>query len=138
MLSRNHVVTALAFFTLFACASPLIAEEQRLPATPHQDEASRGIDKKAAPGTASAQAGMASSKHQEEVLRQFAEADTNRDGSLSKDEYAAYMENRAARAYWGNMQAPEDHGTETAGPRDRTAADADEKPVAGTGPTVNE
>ena len=139
MIVRNYFIVPIALSGLLACASPIaFADEQRMPATQHQSEASARIKEKAPPAPGDSQATLPSSGHQEEVLGQFEAADANRDGSLTKAEFAAYMEGRAAREYWTNMQTPEAHGTEAIGPRDRTAADADKKPVARTAPTVNE
>tara|TARA_R110002096_G_scaffold46310_21_gene123592 strand:- start:10976 stop:11368 length:393 start_codon:yes stop_codon:yes gene_type:complete len=125
-------VVALLMATA-TCGDAIAAEQ--LPATPHQAEAIDGVERERVqrPDTAKR---MPVTEHQQDVLREFEEADTNRDGNLTKEEYAAYMERRAAVMYNASLQKPETPGVETAGPRDRHAAEGGDKPLPATDPTV--
>ncbi len=134
-MNRHTATGSLTLAIVIGGACVLPAAAAQLPASPHQANAIEDVTPKAAP-PASVTSGLSASEHQELALRQFEAADTNQDGMLSKDEYSRYMTARAAQMYAHDLHAPERHGADARGPRDRTASDADAAPVAATDPSV--
>ncbi|MEQ8230978.1 MAG: hypothetical protein RLW61_16005 [Gammaproteobacteria bacterium] len=121
---------------LFAGA-PCLAGDDQMPATPHQAEAVEDVERERAqrPETEDR---MPVTEHQEESLREYEAADLNQDGNVTEEEYAEYMEQRAAREYSQTLAEPESPGVEASGPRDRAAAAGDKEPLAATDPTASE
>lgn len=73
--------------------------------------------------TVTAPGAVATTPRQTGVLRDFATADSDHDGSLSRAEFADFMQNRASDRYAREMHQPEVPGADARGPRDRSARD---------------
>lgn len=125
--------TPVALALTFTTGTTLAASPgAQLPATGHQADALAADAlnvKQKSPKQADTQHGMPVTAHQEGVLKRFDEADTNRDGMLSRDEYRVHMESAAASHYHKGLHDPEAHGADSSGPRDRTAAANRDNPV---------
>jgi hypothetical protein len=125
--------TPIAVALTLAAGSALAASPAaQLPATEHQAEAlvpdALSVKQKA-PVQPDTQQGMPVTAHQQDVLKRFDKADTNRDGMLSRNEYRVHMESAAAHHYNKGLHVPETHGADSSGPRDRTEADNRGNPV---------
>ena len=81
---------------------------------------------------------MPASEHQEDSLREYEAADLDRDGDVTEAEYAAYMEQQAAREYSRTLESPERPGVDASSPRNRSAAESAKEPLAHSDPTVSE
>jgi len=114
--ARTLIPAAFLLAGLAVGTTALAAEPPQLPATKHQAQTVPDAHRKTAV-PASTKTGMPETKHQKQVLRDFEAADTNKDGQLSRDEYADYMQKQAALRYEHSL---EQQGTESGGPRDRS------------------
>lgn len=125
--------TPLALVLTFTAGTALAATPTtNLPATEHQAGALAAdavTVKQKNPMPTDTQQGMPVTMHQKDVLKRFDAADTNRDGVLSRDEYRVHMESAAAAHYSKGLHAPEAHGADASGPRDRTEAENRTQPV---------
>ncbi len=131
-MNRFKYTPIAVALTLAAGTALAASPAAQLPATEHQAEAleadALNVEQKSATRPDTKQ-GMPVTEHQQDVLKRFDAADTNRDGMLSRNEYRVHMESAAASHYNKSLHKPETHGTDSSGPRDRTEAENRDNPV---------
>ena len=137
MPAMHYKITPTTLALTLACAIGSATNAADMPATPHQAEAVPDAEHGHAqrPET---EARMPASEHQEDTLREHEAADLDRDGNVTAEEYATYMERQAASEYSRTLKSPERPGVDETGPRNRSAAESAKKPLAASDPTVSD